>query len=105
MFAGCNKLKEIKGITNFKTISSIKMKSMFGNCTEFEYLDLSSFNTSKVIDMSWKFNECHKLKEIKGINNFNTLNVTFMSTMFQNCNNLEYLDLSNFNTSNVTDMS
>ena len=28
-----------------------------------------------------------------------------MSTMFQDCNVLEYLDLSNFNTSNVTDMS
>ena len=28
-----------------------------------------------------------------------------MSTMFQKCNVLEYLDLSNFNTSNVTDMS
>ena len=24
--------------------------------------------------------------------------------MFQSCNNLEYLDLSNFDTSNVTDM-
>ena len=28
-----------------------------------------------------------------------------MTTMFQACNELEYLDLSNFNTENVTDMS
>ena len=28
-----------------------------------------------------------------------------MRTMFQNCYKLEYLDLSNFNTSNVNDMS
>ena len=27
-----------------------------------------------------------------------------MKGMFQGCNNLEYLDLSNFNTSNVTNM-
>ena len=51
------------------------------------------------------FNECHKLKEIKGINKFNTNKVTDMNTMFQLCKELEYLDLSNFDTSKVTDMS
>ena len=50
------------------------------------------------------FNECHKLKEIKGINNFNTSKVIYMRAMFQECYELEYLDLSNFDTSNVTDM-
>ena len=45
------------------------------------------------------FNRCKKLKEIKGINNFNTSNVTSMRTMFQECRLVEYLDLSNFNTS------
>ena len=47
------------------------------------------------------FNECHKLKQIKGINKFNTNIVTNMRVMFQECYELEYLDLSNFNTSNV----
>ena len=51
------------------------------------------------------FNECNKLKEIRGINKFNTINVIDMSEMFQLCNKLEYLDLSNFNTSKVTNMS
>ena len=50
------------------------------------------------------FNECHKLKEIKGINNFNTSKVTNMRIMFQGCNELEYLDLYKFNTSEVKDM-
>ena len=54
--------------------------------------------------MELLFNESHKLKEIKGINNFNTINVNSMKAMFQECNELKYLDLSNFNTSNVTDM-
>ena len=49
--------------------------------------------------MGLMFNECHKLKEIKGMNKFNTNQVTNMSGMFQSCNELEYLDLSNFNTS------
>ena len=54
--------------------------------------------------MRGMFNECHKLKEIKGINKFNTDKVSNMRAMFQECNELENLDLSNFNTSNVTDM-
>ena len=39
------------------------------------------------------------------LSNFNTSNVTDMSSMFQSCINLTSLDLSNFNTSNVTNMS
>ena len=72
---------------------------------ELEYLDLSNFKTSNVTDMSYMFNECHKLKEIKGINTLKTIKVTNMKGMFQSCSELERLDLSNFNTSNVTAMS
>ena len=42
------------------------------------------------------FNECYKLKEIKGINNFNTSNVINMSRIFFRCKELENIDLSNF---------
>ena len=81
------------------------MNQMFQNCKEIEYLDLSKFKTSNIIDMHLMFYGCHKLKEIKGIDNFNTFNVTNMKAMFQECYELNYLDLSNFNTSNVQDMS
>ena len=50
------------------------------------------------------FNECHKLKEIKGINKFNTSKVNNMGAMFQLSKELEYLDLSNFDTRNVKDV-
>ena len=80
------------------------MRIMFQECNELKYLDLSNFNTSNVNNMEWMFNECFKLKEIKGINKFNTNKVTKMKAMFQNCIELEYLDLYNFNTSNVIDM-
>ena len=81
------------------------LNSFFENCNELISLDLSKFDTSKVTDMGWMFNLCHKLKEIKGINNFNTINVTNMYGMFQECNELISLDLSNFDTSKVNDMS
>ena len=41
------------------------MQAMLQKCNELEYLDLSNFNTSKVIEMDFMFNEWHKLKEIK----------------------------------------
>ena len=50
------------------------------------------------------FNECLKLKEIKGINIFNTNNVKNMKAIFNECYVLNYLDLTNFNTYNVTKM-
>ena len=58
------------------------MNSMFGKCNNLEYLDLSNFDTSKVNNMEYMFNKCHKLKEIKGINKFNTNEVTNMNSMF-----------------------
>ena len=38
------------------------------------------------------------------LSNFNTQNVTNMVGMFYSCESLKSLDLSNFNTQNVTDM-
>ena len=46
------------------------MISMFQECYELEYLDLTNFNTSNVTDMSRMFFGCNKLKAIKGINKF-----------------------------------
>ena len=54
--------------------------------------------------MGFLFNECHKIKEIKGIENFNTIKVTNMNSMFQEWNELENLNLSNFNTIDLNDM-
>ena len=50
------------------------------------------------------FDGCKLLKEIKGIYNFNTSNILNMKGLFEGCNELEYLDLSSFNISNITDM-
>ena len=38
------------------------------------------------------------------ISNWNTVNVKNMSHLFTNCNSLKSLDLSSFNTSNVNSM-
>jgi surface protein len=50
------------------------------------------------------FSECSSLTNLN-LSNFNTQNVTDMSWMFYNCSSLTNLKLSNFNTQNVTNMS
>ena len=49
------------------------------------------------------FYNCSKLTSLN-LSNFITSNVTNMSYMFCNCSSLTYLNLSNFNTNNVKDM-
>jgi surface protein len=49
------------------------------------------------------FNQCSSLTSLD-LSNFNTSNVNNMSGMFSQCSSLTSLDLSNFNTSNVKDM-
>lgn len=44
------------------------------------------------------------LEEINGLENLDTTNVTSMSYMFAGCSNVTLLNLSNFNTSKVTNM-
>ena len=50
------------------------------------------------------FSKCNSLTNID-LSNFNTQNVTDMRYMFYGCNSLTNIDLSNFNTQNVTNMS
>ena len=50
------------------------------------------------------FAYCQKLTSIN-VSNFNTSNVTDMNGMFAYCQKLTSLNVNNFNTSNVTNMS
>ena len=53
--------------------------------------------------MSDMFSKCSSLINLN-LSNFNTNNVTNMSYMFFNCSSLTSLNLSNFNINNVNDM-
>jgi surface protein len=53
--------------------------------------------------MSWMFSDCSSLTSLN-VSNFKTEQVTDMSNMFSFCSSLTSLDVSNFNTEKVTDM-
>ena len=77
---------------------------MFANCLNIINLDLSNFNTEKIINMSCMFLGCASLKNLN-LSNINTINVINISKMFSFCSSLTNLDLYNLNTANVSDMS
>ncbi|MBS7408282.1 MAG: BspA family leucine-rich repeat surface protein, partial [Prevotellamassilia sp.] len=90
-------------LSSFNTANVTDMSLMFSYCSGLTSLDLSNFNTANVQDMDWMFKGCSGLTSLD-LSNFNTANVTDMSDMFWNCSGLTSLDLSNFNTANVTSM-
>ena len=65
-------------------------------------IDLSKADTSKVKNMYSMFGSCYYLTSVN-LSNFNTKNVTNMAYLFYDCE-LESIDLSGFDTSNVENM-
>ena len=53
--------------------------------------------------MCYMFCDCKNLKSLD-LSNFNTSDVSNMSNMFANCEKLKSLDISSFNTSNATNI-
>ena len=77
--------------------------SMFLWFTKVKDIDLATFETSEVTDMSQMFKYCKDLTSLN-LSNFDTRNVTNMPRMFEYLTSLTTLNLSNFNTENVVDM-
>ena len=103
MFYDCEKLTSLN-LSSFNTGKVTNMSYMFYGCKNLTSLDLSSFNTEKVTDMSAMFDDCWNLTSLD-LSSFNTSNVEDMNSMFYYCEKLTSLDLSKFNTANVTNMS
>lgn len=76
---------------------------MFGGCASVQTIKFPK-NFHAGSNTSWMFQGCSKL-EILDVSGFDTANVTDMSYMFQGCSKLETLDVSRFDTANVTNMS
>ena len=102
MFWRCSALQSIN-LSSFNTTNVEDMSDMFSNCSSLQSINLASFNTLNVKNMNNMFCECSSLKSID-LSSFNTTNVKDMKGMFSNCSSLKSIDLSSFNTTNVKDM-
>lgn len=88
--------------SRFKTSNVQFMRHMFeGNFAQT--LNLSSFDTSKVEDMSEMFAKTKNLTTVN-LSSFNTSNVKDMKNMFRYASAVTSLNLSSFDTREVTNM-
>lgn len=107
MFLSCNRLYELKNLTNFNTANVTDMSYMFWECGKstgvgMKALDVSSFDTSNVTTMCNMFRNV--VVDAINVSGFNTSKVVDMSSMFNGMSGLTSLDVTSFDTSNVTNM-
>lgn len=89
-------------MSNWDTSQATDMRTMFQG-SSLTTLDVSRWNTSRVTNMGFIFNQMQSLKEVD-VGNWDTSQVTNMRMMFNNGNSLTTLDVSRWNTSQITDM-
>ena len=77
-------------LSNLNAPSLTNMVSMFDNCSELSFVNLSNLKTS-VTNMNSMFSGCEKLKSIDTFN-FRTSNVIDMSSMFYGCKELLFAE-------------
>ena len=95
-----------EGTTFFPADSSL----MFSGFSMVKNINFENINTKNVVNtynydsMLGMFSYCTSLTSLD-LSNFDTSQVTSMSSMFYECSKLTSINLSSFNTSQVTDMS
>ena len=102
MFYGMSSLTTLN-LSSFDTSKVTNMSNMFAHMRQLTALNLSNFNTSQVTDMGYMFEDMSNLTTLN-LSSFDTSKVTNMGAMFEGVSGLTTLNLSNFDTSRVTDM-
>ena len=98
-----NQITKVVFDESFATARPVCTYSWFEHFNQLSTIEgIVNLNTSKVTDMECMFNGCG-IPSLD-LSHFNTQNVTSMIMMFFRCENLTTLDLSSFDTSNVTNM-
>ena len=101
MFNGCENIKAID-LSGFNTAKVTTMLGMFATCKKMTNLDISNFSFGNCKDVSYLFTNCENLKTVKIVNLSNA--ATTVYGMFSGCISLTELDVSSWDTSNVTKM-
>lgn len=101
VFLGCKKVTNLN-VSNWNTSNVTGMYGIFDGCSELQSLDLHTWDVSKVLTMDHLFTDCTSITSIN-ISGWKTTSCISMVMTFFGLPNIE-LDISNWDTSNVTDM-
>ena len=96
---------KILSVTQLGELGWTSFEGAFYGCTNLATFTPGITDTSAVTNMHRMFNNASSLTSLNNLSNFDTSAVTTMEYMFLNASSLTSLDLSNFNTSNVTNMT
>ena len=107
MFMNCKSLESLEGLSNFNLVNCTNINYMFSGCRSLRLLpDISGWNTNNITNMFNLFENCESLSSLPDISKWNIKSVTNIKCIFSGCKSLETLpDLSKWNVNSVTDMS
>lgn len=98
------RLFEVEGTANTTNLKITDASYLFYSKSRLDYLEELLSACENVSDTSHMFDNCYATPLELDLSNFDTSNVTNMEYMFNQCSQFNILGLSNFNTSNVTNM-
>ena len=105
LFSGKN-IHYIDSTERFNVSNVTDMSYLFKDSPLTDFSFLSSWNVSKVTNMSNMFEGCAGLSDISSLSGWNTGSVTNMEGMFEGCTSLNDIDgLKDWDVSKVTNMS
>ena len=100
MFSECSNLKDLEFGKIFDTSNVTNMSFMFSYCEQIKNLDISNFNVKKVNNICSMFRYCKNLETLN-FKHFEDLDKnTFCENLFYNCQNLEKIDMDDFDRLN-----
>ena len=103
MFYDCSKLVSID-LSIFDTSKVVDMQELFCGCAELVSLNIKTFNVEQVKSFQNMFAGCKKITSLD-LDNFKTLNAENMTEMFRSCISLKNINLKNFDVSKVKTMN
>lgn len=104
LFHNLISLIELKNLETWDTSHITNFNSFFMSCSSIESINLTNFSTESATNFYSMFQHTESLATIEFGEKFKTDTVNTMAWMFSN-SGIEKIDLSKFNTKNVTDMS
>ena len=96
MFSDCHNLESYNFSPEFTGEKVITMTHLFENCISLTSIDFSNFISGDLVDLTYVFLGCTRLKKVKFGEEFTARKVDNMYEMFRGCLSLTSVDLSKF---------
>ena len=104
LFHNATRLTNVDGIKNWNTSSLTNTQEVFNTASSLTSIDLTNWNMENVTELSWMFQNCTSLVDLKGTEDWTLSNVTRMRDVFKGTK-LNVIDLSSANLPNVSQLS